>query len=110
WLILALLIFAGSVMIKLAYEGREYFEDNSIIPGPIRIATVFILQVLYYPTRIFTYWIPELGTPDVGKMSLAKLARWAFLLPFIIGLDDLIGYMGAMTIYNAFGLIFGIYI
>lgn len=42
-------------------------------------------------------------------MSSSSLAKWSFFLPFIIGLDDLIGYMGAMTIYNVFGLLIGIY-
>jgi len=109
-LIVPILIFAGSVMIKLAYEGTEYFEESKQIPKFFRIGTKKALEIMYYPTRIFTFWMPELGKPTVKKMKLWDLAKWSFLLPFLIGLDDLIGYMGAMTIYNAFGLIFGIYI
>ncbi len=110
WLILALLIFAGSVMVKLGYEGREYFENRKGVVGFIGKVTAGILKILYYPTRPFTFWIPELGSPKVQKMSLTSLAKWSFFLPFIIGLDDLVGYMGAMTIYNVFGLLFGIYL
>lgn len=110
WLIMPLLIFAGSVMIKLAYEGREYFEHAPNIPLIVRTVLSRVLVFLFQVTRIFTFWIPELGSPRVQKMPLLQLAQWAFFLPFIIGLDDLIGYMGAMTIYNAYGLIFGIYI
>jgi hypothetical protein len=108
--IVPLLIFAGSVMIKLAYEGHEYFLEAKSIPTVLRKGTFFILQHLYKITRVFTFWMPELGSPKVTKMSIGKLAQWSFFLPFIIGVDDLVGYMGAMTIYNAYGLIIGIYL
>lgn len=109
-LIIPILIFAGSVMIKLGYEGIEYFEDVNYIPFVFRKFTVILLKALYYPSRIFTFWIPELGKPKVKAMSVMDLAKWSFFLPFIIGTDDLVGYMGAMTIYNVFGLLFGIYL
>ncbi len=109
WLILPLLIFAGSVMLKLAYEGKEYFDEHSNINKYFSRFTTTLLEVLYYPTRLFTFWMPELGSPNVKKMSLKSLASWSFFLPFIIGLDDLVGYMGAMTIYNVFSLLIGIY-
>jgi putative Ca2+/H+ antiporter (TMEM165/GDT1 family) len=110
WVIIPLLIFAGSVMVKLAFEGIEYFEEKEEIPVRIRQAVVKVLQFLHFFTTIFTFWIPELGSPKVKKMTAWQLAKWAFLLPFIIGLDDLVGYMGAMTIYNVFSLLFGIYL
>lgn len=110
WLIIPILVFAGSVMIKLAHEGTEYFESSKQIPGLIRVGTMKLLDGLYYPARIFTYWMPALNKPRVGKMSYMELAKWSFFLPFIIGTDDLVGYMGAMTIYNVFGLLFGIYL
>ncbi len=109
WLILPLLVFAGSVMIKLAYEGKEYFDEHSRINKYFSRFTTVLLEVLYYPTRLFTFWMPELGSPNVKKMSFKSLASWSFFLPFIIGLDDLVGYMGAMTIYNVFSLLIGIY-
>ena len=110
WLILPLLIFAGSVMIKLAYEGIGYFQNAKYIPQIIRTFTTIILKGLYYITNVFTFWIPKIATPDVKPMAMMSLAKWSFLLPFIIGLDDLIGYMGAMTIYNVMGLLIGIYL
>jgi hypothetical protein len=109
-LIIPVLIFAGSVMIKLAYEGIEYFEHAKIIPTFLRTITVNLLRFLYYPTRFLTFWIPDLGSPKVIKMNGLELAKWSLFLPFIIGLDDLLGYMGAMTIYNVFGLLIGIYV
>lgn len=109
-LIIPLLIFAGSVMVKLAYEGHEYFAKAKEIHWTVRQLTMKTLDGLYRPTRLLTFWMPELGTPSVAKMTLMKLGQWSFLLPFIIGIDDLVGYMGAMTIYNAYGLIFGIYL
>lgn len=109
-LVIPLLIFAGSVMIKLGYEGHEYFINSKVIPTFLRNTTILVLKLLYYLTKIFTFWMPELSSPSVKKMSLKNLAKWSFLLPFIIGVDDLIGYMGAMTIYNAYGLLFGIYL
>lgn len=109
-LIVILLVFAGSVMIKLAYEGIEYFEDAKEIPSFLRRAMVLSLKGLHAMTTIFTFWIPDLGSPNVVRMSAMSLAKWSFFLPFIIGLDDLVGYMGAMTIYNVFSLLFGIYL
>lgn len=109
-LIVALLIFAGSVMIKLAYEGREYFESAPQVPSVVRTLMVRLLHVLHALTAMFTFWIPDLGSPNVVRMSAVNLAKWSFFLPFIIGLDDLVGYMGAMTIYNVFSLLFGIYL
>lgn len=108
--IVPLLIFAGSVMIKLAYEGHEYFVEAVDIPKILRKITWVILKELYRVTRIFTFWMPDLGSPKVKKMSVWGLIKWSFFLPFIIGVDDLVGYMGAMTIYNAYGLIMGIYV
>lgn len=109
-LIIVLLIFAGSVMIKLAYEGIEYFQDAKEIPSFVRFFVVSVLKILHAMTTIFTFWIPDLGSPNVVRMSAASLAKWSFFLPFIIGLDDLVGYMGAMTIYNVFSLLVGIYL
>lgn len=109
-LIIPVLIFAGSVMIKLAYESIEYFENNESLPKMVRVVTVKILEILYVPSRVFTFWMPEIARPSTGKMSLLTLAKWSLFLPFIIGLDDLIGYMGAMTIFNVYSLLFGIYL
>src|SRR3989344_4547208 len=36
WLIVVLLIFAGSVMVKLAYGSKEYFEHSERIWRPLR--------------------------------------------------------------------------
>ncbi len=109
WLITPILIFAGSVMVKLAYEGMEYFQHSNQIPQLFSKITVVFVTILHYLTRVFTFWMPEMGKPDVKPMRVAELAKWSFFLPFLIGLDDLIGYMGAMTIYNVFGLLIGIY-
>jgi len=104
------LIFAGAVMIKLAHEGQEYYEDAKQIPAAFRNITIKTLTFFYSVTRFATFWIPELSGPKVKKMNVIHLAKWSFILPFIIGLDDFIGYMGAMTIYNVFSLLFGIYL
>ncbi len=109
-LIIPILFFAGSVMIKLAYEGRGYFENAKVIPAVFRKLTAKVLEMVYFFAHLLTFWIPDLGSPEVVKMRLGNLARWSFLLPFIIGLDDLVGYMGAMTIYNVFSLLIGIYL
>lgn len=109
WLIIPILIFAGSVMIKLAHEGADYFKNSKSIPKIFTAITINFVKYLYLLTRVFTFWMPEIAKPSVKPMSEFELAKWSFLLPFIIGLDDLIGYMGAMTIYNVFGLLIGIY-
>lgn len=109
WLIVALLIFAGSVMVKLAFEGLEYFQHSPSIWKPLRTVTSTVVIWFHHLTQGLTFWIPELGSPAVKTMSLGQLATWSFLLPFIIGLDDFVGYMGAMTIYNVFSLLVGIY-
>ncbi|NCQ65822.1 MAG: hypothetical protein GW754_03195 [Candidatus Pacebacteria bacterium] len=109
WLIIPILIFAGSVMIKLAFEGIEYFKDSKSIPKLLSLPTIYVVDALYYLSRAFTFWMPEISKPSVKPMKTSELIKWSFLLPFVIGLDDLIGYMGAMTIYNVFGLLIGIY-
>ncbi len=110
WLVIPILIFAGSVMIKLAFEGIDYFKNSTQIPKILSRATILTVNILHYLTRIFTFWIPEISKPSVKPMKSSNLLKWSFLLPFIIGLDDLIGYMGAMTVYNAFSLLIGIYL
>lgn len=110
WLIISLLIFAGSVMVKLSFEGLEYFEDAPTIWAPLRKVTVKIVNIFHKLTEGLTFWIPELASPNVEKLPLGKLALWSGILPFIIGLDDFVGYMGAMTIYNVFSLLVGIYL
>ena len=110
WLIVALLFFAGSVMVKLAFESLEYFQEAKNIPPLFRTLSIKIITFLHDLTKPLTFWIPELASPKIAKMPIKKLASWAFLLPFIIGLDDFIGYMGAMTIYNVFSLLLGIYV
>lgn len=110
WLIIPILLFAGSVMVKLAYEGLSYFENSTEIPAIIRSSLAKILRTAHHFTTIFTFWIPELGSPTVKRMRIRDLAKWSLFLPFIIGLDDLVGYMGAMTIYNVFSLLFGIFL
>lgn len=110
WLIIALLIFAGSVMVKLSFEGLDYFRNDEHIWTPLRLLVVNSVTFLHTFTQGLTFWIPELGRPSVARTSLRELAKWSFVLPFIIGLDDFVGYMGAMTIYNVFSLLFGIYL
>jgi len=109
-IIVPLLIFAGSVMFKLGYEGIEYFSEASSIPLPIRRITGFVLVAGYTLTKPFTFWIPELSKPKTERLTAMQVAKWSAVLPFIIGLDDMVGYMGAMTIYNVFSLLFGIYL
>lgn len=108
-IIIPILLFAGSVMIKLAHEGIEYFDDANEFPKFLSVPTIALLNFLHSITRIFTFWMPEIAKPSVKPMKMNELAKWSLLLPFIIGLDDLIGYMGAMTIYNVMGLLIGIY-
>lgn len=110
WLIIPLLIFAASVMLKLAIEGKGYFVESSQIPKLLKIPTDFILKVLSFPTTILSGWMPTINNPHLAKLNLRNLAKWSLLLPFIIGIDDLVGYMGAMTIYNVFSLLIGIYL
>lgn len=110
WILVPLLIFAGAIMLKLAYEGKDYLVFDNPIAKKIGNGTTKLLTILYFPTRLLTAWVPELATPNVQRMHITELAKWSFLLPFIIGLDDFIGYMGAMTIYNVYSLLFGIYI
>ena len=109
WLIFPILIFAGAVMLKLAQENIEYFENSNIIPKFVRVVTAKTLNLGGKIAKPFVFWVPELSTPKAEKMSLTAIAKWSFFLPFIIGVDDLIGYLGAMTIYNVFGLLVGIY-
>lgn len=109
WLIVPILIFAGSVMIKLAFEGIDYFKNSKSLPKFLSMTTMYLVDALYYLSRAFTFWMPEISKPTVKPMKTSELIKWSFFLPFIIGLDDLIGYMGAMTIYNVFGLLIGIY-
>lgn len=108
-LIVPILIFAGSVMIKLAFEGIDYFKDAENIPNFFSKPLIVFTTILYFLSRIFTFWMPEISKPTVKPLKTSQLIKWSFFLPFIIGLDDLIGYMGAMTIYNVFGLLIGIY-
>lgn len=108
--IIPLLFFAASVMVKLAYEGHEYFIRDEKIPGFIRFFLFNLLKLLFIPAKILTFWMPDLGSPKTEKLSFWKLLKWSLILPFIIGIDDLVGYMGAMTIYNVYGLLFGIYL
>lgn len=108
--IIPLLFFAASVMVKLAYEGHEYFIRDEKIPGFVRFFLFNLLKLLFIPAKILTFWMPDLGSPKTEKLSFWKLLKWSLILPFIIGIDDLVGYMGAMTIYNVYGLLFGIYL
>jgi len=86
WLIVILLIFAGSVMVKLAYEGLPYFQKDPHIWAPLRTLTVQVVSLLHRFTEGLTFWIPELGSPSVARMALKELAKWSFLLPSSLGL------------------------
>jgi len=108
-LVVRILIFAGSVMIKLASEGTDYFEHSQIIPQWVSSSTIFVVNILHYLTRVFTFWMPEISRPSIEPMKPGALMRWSFILPFVIGLDDMVGYLGAMTIYNVYGLLIGIF-
>jgi hypothetical protein len=97
-------------MIKLAYEGHEYFINANNIPKFIRVSLMQLLKFLFVPAKILTFWMPDLGSPKTETMDFWRLFKWSLFLPFIIGVDDLIGYMGAMTIYNVYSLLVGIYL
>ncbi len=106
-LIIPILFFAGNVMIRLAHEGHEYYTEDKEIPTFFKNFLYNLVKFFYPFAKFFTFWMPYV-TPKAEKFSSWKLAYLSFILPFLIGLDDLVGYFGAMTIFNAFGLVSGI--
>jgi len=55
WLIIPILIFAGSVMIKLAYEGLDYFVNSKKIPSIFSNIVKLAVNIFYFLTRVFIF-------------------------------------------------------
>ena len=101
-----LLLFSGMILIGLGDNSQEHFHDmNKNFKTPV--------QVFFNITRpivnMFTFFMPE-GSMKAKTLDLKSLFIYSAILPFILGADDLAGYMVLMSISNVFSLLIGIYL
>ena len=105
WLMFILLIISGAVLLSLGDASQEHFgKINKMLKRPIELFFNFVRPVV----KALTFFMPE-GNFKPKKMRVWQLFLFSGLLPFLLGADDLAGYMALMNPINVFSLLIGIY-
>ncbi len=105
WLMCILLLVAGNVLIGLGDGSQEHFE--SLDPRLKRPLEIFF-KLTRPVVKFFTFFMPH-GEMKATTMSVKKLFFISGIIPFVLGADDLAGYMVLLAPINVFSLLVGIY-
>ena len=65
------------------------------------------LNTLFNP--ILKYIVPQMHTDTKANLPFWRLIGFAFVVPFILGLDDFAGYVPLFDVVNVFGFATGVF-
>lgn len=106
WLMAILLVLAGAVLFSLGDSSQEHFKA---IPAKLKKPLEVFFNIVRPVISLLTFFMPN------GEFKPRKMAGWSLfifsgVLPFLLGADDLAGYMALIRTHNIFGLLIGIYL
>lgn len=114
WLLALMIIVAALVLITLAEDGLEHAKAADRGYPAIFKKTVSVFERFLRFTNLIARPIVSRVLPGGGLQSVAKATFWslmsfAFLIPFILGLDDFAGYVPLFSLVNIYGFCIGVF-
>ena len=104
WLMAGLLVLAGAVLFSLGDTSQEHFQQ---VPRKLRRPLELFFDFHRPIVNALTFFMPD-GDFKPKTMKVWPLFFFSGFLPFLLGADDLAGYMTLITTTNIFGLLIGI--
>lgn len=105
-LMFIMLIIAGCVLFELGEGSEEHYSELSEkFKKPVRI----FFNVLSPIYKRVIFFLPDFSTNN-KKRPFWSLFLYSAIIPFILGVDDLAGYMSLLRPSNVFSFLAGIYI
>ena len=120
WLMFAMIVVAGLVLLRLAEESLEHTvpSDGEAETLAGRIGAVlsrYLAMVNNAIAPFVRFIVPSLSMPDAANERANHTTRWwslfalAFTIPFVLGLDDFAGYVSLFSVVNIFGFGIGVF-
>ncbi len=115
WLLGIMVFIAGLVLFRLAEEGLEHVNhENRRYPAWFRFGVrrferaLLFINGLTHP--LLSRVMPATNVEAKAKKTFLALLAAAFVVPFILGLDDFAGYVPLFNVINVFGFATGVFI
>ena len=113
WLLAIMIFIAALVLLKLAEEGLAHAKANKDHAAGYFYRSVILVEKTLAPVNqatgvILKHLIPNLSMKTRSQMSFCGLFLSAFIIPFILGLDDFAGYVPVFNVVNVFGFAVGV--
>ena len=114
WLLVIMILVAAIVLLKLAEEGLDHVKKKkSALPKVLTafadLFEIFLKKINRVFSPLFRFLIPNMSMKPPAGLSFTGLFTFAFIVPFILGLDDFAGYIPLFDIVKVFGFAIGIY-
>lgn len=105
-LMFIMLVIAGCILLELGEGSEEHYKE---LPEKIKKPVRLFFKILSPVYKKIIFFLPDFSTND-KKRTFWNLFFYSAIIPFILGIDDLAGYMSLMTPTNVFSFLCGIYI
>ena len=115
WLLAAMIVLAGFVLIKLAEDGLEHAmhadrEFPAFFKRIIRLTELALHSINRLSRPVLRRILPEMSMKAEPRNGFFALLAFSFTVPFILGLDDFAGYVPLFSVINIFGFAVGVFI
>ena len=106
-------VFISSViLLKLAEENFEIFLKQKKSFIKIRMPVNLLQNQLDFVNNQFRpvlkFLVPDLNLTGTKKLSFINLIVFSFTIPFILGINDFVGYIPLFEYVNVFGFTLGV--
>lgn len=114
WLLAIMIVIASLVLVTLAEDGLEHAKAADkgypyIFRKIVSIFERFLRFTNLIARPIVSRILPGGGLQSVTKATFWSLMSFAFLIPFVLGLDDFAGYVPLFSLVNIFGFSIGVF-
>ncbi len=115
WLLAAMVLLAGLVLLKLAEDSLEHIDFTSNrYPSWFRYLGQKLENCLVFANKVtgpfLSRIIPSHSMKIVTKTTIWGLLAMSFAVPFILGLDDFAGYVPLFNVVNVFSFGIGVFL
>ena len=114
WLLALMTLVAAIVLVRLAEDGLEHAKtDDRGYPRIFRRMVTYLEKTLRFINTITNPVVSRI-LPGSTMQSKAKTTFWsligfAFLIPFVLGIDGFAGYVPLFSLVNVFGFCVGVF-
>ncbi len=111
-LLIAMILIAALVLLKMAEEGiGDLLSQRSVFPPVIQNAFIFLKKILGIINKplnpVIGRIIPKMSMDSTKNKTFIAVLLFSFTVPFVLGLDDFAGYIPLFSIINIFGFAIG---